>query len=79
MQLGLSLETRQSLERGEPPAIPIETLGEVLGASRGMRCICRMPNQPIVAHAIIPLTFPDTCFEHLRFLDDLHGKEGSGA
>lgn len=55
LHLGITPEIRQSLQFGEPSAIPIDTLSDVLDASRGMCCICRRPNQTIVAHAIIPL------------------------
>jgi hypothetical protein len=55
MNLGIPPEIRRSLQFGEPPAIPINTLSDVLDASRGMCCICRLPNQTIAAHAIIPL------------------------
>lgn len=55
MNLGITPEIRQSLQFGQPPAIPINKLSDVLDASRGMCCICRLPNQSIVAHAIIPL------------------------
>lgn len=55
LQLGIAPEIRQSLQFDEPSAIPINTLSDVLDASRGMCCICRLPNQTIVAHAIIPL------------------------
>ena len=55
MNLGISFEVRQALQRDEPQAIPIDTLRDVLVANRGMCCICRLPNQAVVAHTIIPL------------------------
>ncbi len=54
MNLGISSEVRHSLQQDEPQAIPIELLRDVLVANRGMCCICRLPNQAIVAHTIIP-------------------------
>lgn len=55
MQLGISAEIRQSLQLCDPPAIPVDTLSELLEANRAMCCICRLPNQIIVAHTIVPV------------------------
>ncbi|MFJ2484792.1 hypothetical protein [Pseudomonas sp. NPDC087639] len=52
MHLDLSPVIRQSLQDSQPPAIPVEMLMEVLDANRNMCCMCRFPNQPIVAHTI---------------------------
>lgn len=55
MHLGISPEIMQSLQDCQPPPIPIETLVEVLDVNHCMCCICRLPDQPIVAHTINPL------------------------
>lgn len=55
MHLGLSPEIRQSLQDIQSPSIPIKELIEVLDVNHSMCCICRVPDQPIVAHSINPL------------------------
>lgn len=59
MHLGITPKIRQSLQESRPPAIPIDTLTEVLDANREMCCICRLSDQTIVAHIIIPLADGD--------------------
>jgi hypothetical protein len=80
MHLGISPEIRPSLQDSQPPAIPVEVLMEVLDANRSMCCMCRLPNQPIVAHTINPLAAGELhSVQNLAILCKYHQIEAQSA
>jgi hypothetical protein len=52
--LGIPETVMQNLRAGARPAIPSDTLNQVLYANRWACCVCRAPGRPVIVHHIEP-------------------------
>ncbi|MGC4079301.1 MAG: HNH endonuclease signature motif containing protein [Rubrivivax sp.] len=52
--LGISDAVKRNLRAGARPAIPSDTLSQVLYANRWACCVCRTPGLPVIVHHIEP-------------------------